>query len=413
MIRFPDPANQRRIQGGVGDEMIDSQVAERLADYRTNIFAKMSQMAQEHGALNLGQGFPDFPGPDFVKEAAIEAIRAGHDQYARTFGVPELNRAIAEYFADRAGLAIDPDTEVTVLCGCQEALAATLVGLVNPGDEVIVFEPYFDTYRPCVATAGGIARFVTLEPPCFAIDETRLRQVFGPRTRAILVNTPHNPTGKVYSREELELIATLCKEHDAIAIMDEVYENLVFEGEHVRMAALDGMHDRTVTLSSLGKTFSLTGWKVGWAIACPPLTAAVRRAHQTLTFSTATPLQYGAAKALRAPRAYYDDFLEQYRRRRDLLIQGLEEIGFIVYPPAGTYFVLADHTPFGLGNDEELCAHLIREIGVAAIPPSYFYSDPDKGRNMVRFAFCKTQGVLRQAIDRLRALQPRASARNV
>jgi aspartate/methionine/tyrosine aminotransferase len=389
--------------------MIDSQVAQRFADYETNVFAKMSRMAHEHGALNLGQGFPDFPGPDFVKEAAVEAIRAGYDQYSPTSGLPDLTRAIAEHYRDRVGLDVDPDTEVTVHCGCTEALAASLVGLVNPGDEVIVFEPYFDTYRPGVALAGGIARFVTLEPPRFAIDPDRLRRAFGPRTRAILVNTPHNPTGKVFSRRELELIAALCREHDAIAIMDEVYENLVFEGEHVSMAALEGMRGRTVTLSSLGKTFSLTGWKVGWSIARPPLTTAIRRAHQTLTFAAATPLQYAAAKALRAPRSYYDDFLAQYRERRGLLVEALEEIGFIVFPPAGTYFVLADHTPFALGDDEEFCVHLTREIGVAAIPPSYFYSDPAKGRDLVRFAFCKTQGVLRQAIDRLRTLQPRRS----
>jgi aspartate/methionine/tyrosine aminotransferase len=234
-----------------------------------------------------------------------------------------------------------------------------------------------------------------------------LRSVFGPRTRAIVVNTPHNPTGKVFSRSELELIASLCREHDCLAITDEVYEHLVFEGEHVRLAAIDGMWPRTVTLSSLGKTFSLTGWKVGWAIAPPELTQGVRAAHQFLTFATATPLQHGAVAALRAPAEYYAQYVDDYRRRRDLLVEGLDRIGFGVYPPQGTYFVLADHTPFGLPDDMAFCRHMIETAGVAAIPPSAFYHDPADGRTLVRFAFCKTESVLRDAIDRLQHLTPR------
>jgi aspartate/methionine/tyrosine aminotransferase len=381
------------------------QVAGRLAPFGSTIFIEMSRLAAEKGAINLGQGFPNFDGPDFIKDAAIEAIRAGHGQYARMSGIPELNRAVADVFAGETGITLDPDAEVTVTSGCSEALAASFLGLVNPGDEVILFEPYYDSYRACLAMAAAQPRFVTLRPPNFAVDPDELRAAFSPRTRAILVNTPHNPTGKVFTRPELELIASLCRRHDCIAITDEVYERLVFEGEHVRLATLDGMWDRTVTLSSLGKTFSLTGWKVGWAVAPPALSAGVRAAHQFITFATATPLQYGAAAALRAPASYYKQYLDDYRSRRDLLVEGLAEIGFEVYPPQGTYFVLADHTAFGLPDDTAFCRHLIERAGVAAIPPSAFYHDPADGRKLVRFAFCKDEQTLRDAIDRLAVLR--------
>ncbi len=382
-------------------------VAARLAPFGSTIFTEMSLLAAKHGAINLGQGFPNFDGPDFVKEAAIEAIRAGAGQYARMFGIPPLNRAIAERFCRDTGLTVDPDAEVTVTSGCTEALAAAFIGLVEPGDEVILFEPYYDSYRACVAMAGAVPRYVTLRPPDFAVDARELRAAFGPRTRAILVNTPHNPTGKVFSLQELDLVAALCREHDVVAITDEVYERLVFSGEHVRLATQPGMYPRTLTLSSLGKTFSLTGWKVGWAIAQPDLTAAVRAAHQFLTFATATPLQHGAVAALGAPDSYYAELLQAYRRRRELLVAGLEAIGFRVYPPAGTYFVLADHTAFGFPDDVSFCRHLIEEVGVAAIPPGAFYHDPADGRDLVRFAFCKDEGTLSEALERLRALRAR------
>jgi len=381
------------------------QVAARLAPFGSTIFIEMSRLAAEKGAINLGQGFPNFDGPDFVKDAAIEAIRAGHGQYARMFGIPQLNRAIADFFTDETGIAVDPDAEVTVTSGCTEALVASFLGLVDPGQEVILFEPYYDSYRACVGMAGAEARFVTLRPPAFALDPDELEAAFSPKTRAILVNTPHNPTGKVFSRSELDLIASLCRRHDCIAITDEVYERLVYEGEHIRLAALDGMWDRTVTLSSLGKTFSLTGWKVGWAIAPPHLTAGVRAAHQFITFAVATPLQHGAAAALRAPATYYRQYVEDYRRRRDLLVEGLAGIGFEVYPPQGTYFVLADHTAFGLPDDMAFCRHLIERAGVAAIPPSAFYHDPADGRRLVRFAFCKDEQTLREALERLAVLR--------
>ncbi len=380
-------------------------VAERLAPFGSTIFTEISRLAAERGAINLGQGFPNFDGPDFVKEAAIEAIRAGHGQYARMFGIPELNRAVAEVFTAGTGLDVDPEREVTITSGCTEALAASFLGLVGPGEEVILFEPYYDSYRACAAMAGAVPRFVTLRAPSFRIDPRPLRAAFSPRTRAIVVNTPHNPTGRVLGADELELIAGLCREHDVIAITDEVYERLVFEGRHLHLAAFPGMGGRTVTLSSLGKTFSLTGWKVGWAVAPPGLTAGVRAAHQFLTFATATPLQHGAVAALRAPAAYYERFMTDYRRRRDLLVGGLDRIGFEVYPPQGTYFVLADHTRFRYPDDVSFCKHLIAEVGVAAIPPSAFYHDPADGRKLVRFAFCKKEETLREALRRLEALR--------
>lgn len=378
------------------------QIAARLRSFGETIFAEITNLAVRHGAVNLGQGFPNFDGPAFVKDAAIAAIDAGRNQYARMSGIPELGAAIADWYGPDFGRAIDPDTEVTVTSGCTEAIPATLLGLVDPGQEVVVFEPYYDSYRASIAMAGGIPRFVTLRPPDFAFDEAELRRVFTSRTRAIIVNTPHNPTGKVFRRDELEFIAALCREHDVIAITDEVYERLVFEGEHVRLAALEGMADRTVTLSSLGKTFSLTGWKIGWAVAPPALSQGVRAAHQFMTYATATPLQHGAVAALRAPQSYFDDFVAGYRRKRDLLTQGLVDIGFRVKPPAGTYFILADHTPFGFESDVAFCRHLIEHVGVAAIPPSAFYHDPADGRALVRFAFCKDEGMLQDAVRRMR-----------
>jgi L-glutamine---4-(methylsulfanyl)-2-oxobutanoate aminotransferase len=380
-----------------------SQVSSALRPFGETIFTEISRLAMQHHAVNLGQGFPNFDGPEFVKRAAIEAINAGHGQYARMFGIPDLNRAIAERFNADTGLSVDPEREVTVTSGCTEAIAAALLGLVNPGDEVILFEPYYDSYRASVAMAGAMPRFVTLRPPDFAVTESALRNIFTEKTRAILINTPQNPTGKVFQRAELELIASLCKEHDVIALSDEVYERLVFAGEHVSIATLPGMRERTVTLSSLGKTFSLTGWKIGWAIAPPELTRGVRASHQFLTFATATPLQHGAIAALRAPEIYYRELLGAYRAKRDVLVDGLARIGFNVYPPDGTYFVLVDHTPFGFENDVAFCKHLIEHVGVAAIPTSAFYHDPRDGRSLVRFAFCKTEETLREGLSRMTA----------
>lgn len=388
-------------------------VADRFAPFGTTIFAQMSRLAAEHGAINLSQGFPDFDGPEAAKAAAIRAIQDGKNQYAPTGGTPDLARAIADRWQTETGFEIDPATNVTVTSGCTEALAATFLGLVNPGDEVILFEPFYDSYRACVAMAGGVASFVQLRPSTetgtFEFDQGDLHAAFTSKTKILLLNTPHNPTGKVFTRDELTLIADLCVEHDVIAVADEVYEYLVYDAEHVRLATLPNMVDRTLTLSSLGKTFSLTGWKIGWAIGSPALTNAVRSAHQFLTYATATPLQHAAAEAIRDPGDAITRLVARYRTGRDYLIGALEEIGFDVFTPQGTYFIMADHTrvsgPLGITDDAAFCRYLTTEIGVAAIPPGSFYADPADGRSLVRFAFCKRQETLEAAIERLQQLK--------
>lgn len=377
--------------------------ARRFDPFGTTVFTEITDLANRHGAINLGQGFPNFDGPDFVKEAAGRAMAEGKGQYARSAGVVELVEGIARRFGADTGLAPDPLAEVTVTSGCTEALAAAMLGLVDPGDEVVVIEPYYDAYPADIAMAGGMARYVTLRAPDFRLDPDELAAAFTDRTRAVLFNTPHNPTGRVLDRSELQAIADLCIERDVVAVADEVYEHMVYDGEHVSIATLPGMWDRTLTLSSLGKTFSLTGWKVGWAIGPTHLSAAFRQAHQFLTFATATPLQWGAAAALAAPPEYYDELVAAYRRRRDVLASGLAELGFEVYVPQGTYFLMADHRAFGQPDDVSFVRHLIETAGVAAIPPSAFHSG-NEGVNLVRFAFCKDEATLRAAVDRMGAL---------
>jgi aspartate/methionine/tyrosine aminotransferase len=366
-------------------------VSTRLRPFGASVFTEMSLLARKHGAVNLGQGFPDFDGPEFVKEAAIRAIRDGHGQYTRAFGAPETNQAIAQRFLKDSGLPFDPDTEITVTAGCTEAIAAVITGMLSPGDGL----------------AGVEVTTVTLRAPDFRLDPEALRAAIRPNTRMILVNTPHNPTGRVLDRDELEAVASLCRRHDLVAISDEVYDRLVYEGRHESLATLPGMRERTVTLGSLGKTFSLTGWKIGWAIAPAHLTAGIRASHQFLTFCAAAPLQRAAIAALEAPDAYFVDFVAGYRRRRDLLLDGLREIGFRPYEPQGSYFVLADHTPFGWGDDLAFCRRLCSEVGVAAIPPGSFYTDRARGKDLVRFAFCKKIETLEAALDRMRQRMPR------
>ncbi|MFZ5479321.1 MAG: aminotransferase class I/II-fold pyridoxal phosphate-dependent enzyme [Myxococcota bacterium] len=372
-------------------------LSRRLAAFGTTIFTEMTRLANEHRAINLAQGFPDFDGPAFVKDAAVAAIREGHGQYARMSGIPPLNAAIAAAYARDRGLSFDPDTEIVVTSGCTEAIFATLQGICEPGDEVVLFEPYYDSYRASVVMAGATPRFVKLHGPDWRYDPAELRAAMSPRTRAVLVNTPHNPTGKVFSRAELEEIASAT---DAILVADEVYEHLVYDGEHVPMASI--APERTVTLSSLGKTFSLTGWKIGWAAAPPPLAAAGRAAHQFVTFATATPLQWGAVAAMQAPPSFYAELRAGYLARRDLLAGALERIGFDVRIPAGTYFVCAGFRRFGFHDDVAFCRHLVERVGVAAIPPSVFYEHPD--HDYVRFAFCKRDETLNAAIARLERL---------
>jgi L-glutamine---4-(methylsulfanyl)-2-oxobutanoate aminotransferase len=385
------------------------EIADRLASFGVTIFTEMTALALEHDAINLGQGFPNWDGADFVKDAAIASIEAGgSDQYPPSHGISPLREAISERYQPGIGVEIDPASEVTVTCGCTEALAASFLGLIDPGDEVILIEPFYDAYPAGLSMAGAVPRYVTLRRPSFELDIDHLRAVFSERTRAVVVNNPHNPTGHVFDRSELEAIASLCLEFDALAIVDEVYEEMTYGHEHVHLASLDGMWDRSLTLSSIGKTFSLTGWKLGWAIAPPQLSNGVRAAHQFLTFTTPTPVQHGAVAAMTAPPSFYDELRQTYRAKRDLLAKGLETCGFEVYMPEGTYFMMAGIERFGFPDDRAFARHLVEQTGVVAIPPSVFYHDPSEGKDLIRFAFCKDDHTLREALERLRGLQGEA-----
>ena len=376
-------------------------VSKRLAPFGVTIFTEMTQLALEHDAINLGQGYPNWDGAGFVKEAAVRSIvEGGHDQYPPSPGIPALRDAIANRYGTLLGRQLDPGTEVTVTCGCTEGLAAGFLGLIDPGDEVVMFEPYYDAYPVNVALSGARPRYVTLRPPDFSIDLDELARAFGPRTRAIVVNNPHNPTGRVMTGRELQAIADLCLEHDVIAICDEVYEEMTYDSAHRRMATIDGMWERTLTLSSLGKTFSLTGWKLGWAIGPAGLTAGLRAAHQFLTFTTPTPVQHGAVAAMEAPLSFYEEMRAGYRAKRDLLANGLQSAGFKPHVPEGTYFMIAGHPD--ASDDRRFCRELVERAGVATIPPSVFYSRPELGSGMVRFAFCKDVEMLEEAVERLK-----------
>ena len=376
-------------------------IASRLAGFGTTIFTEMSALAERTGAVNLGQGFPDEDGPSVVLEAAAAALRSGHNQYAPLAGVPALREAIAAHQERFYGLSVD---DVQVTFGATEAVAATMLGLLEPGDEVVVFEPLYDSYAASIAMAGGMRRVVTLRPPDWTFEADELAAAVGPRTRLLLLNTPHNPTGKVFSPTELEAVAAVCREHDLVAVCDEVYEHLVYDGEHVPLATLDGMAARTLTISSLGKTFSATGWKVGWAAGPAELVGAVRAAKQYLSFAGATPFQVAGAAALALGDDFYAGLTASFRAKRDRLCAGLLAAGLEPLPAAGTYFVnaLVD------GSGVEFCRDLPARAGVVAIPTAVFY-DSDAGDSLVRFAFCKRESVIDEAAARL-ARAGRASA---
>jgi aspartate/methionine/tyrosine aminotransferase len=386
--------------------------SDRIAGFGTSIFTEITALAVKHEAVNLGQGFPDFAAPDFVKQAAARHIRDDRNQYAASAGVPRLRAALADdwrrlYPGTRA---VDPGNEITVGCGATELLHDAVMATVNPGDEVIVFEPTYDAYGPAVAMAGGVVRAVPLVPPAWRFDPDRLAAAFGPRTRALILNTPHNPTGKVFSPAELETIAALCRRHDVLVISDEVYAEILFDAAtHVPIATLPEMFERTITIGSMGKTFSVTGWKVGWAIAPPALTAAVRAVHQFVTFTNSAPFQEALADVLpaAATNGYYPQLRADYASRRDLLGRVLRGAGLEPLPIGGAYFLLTDLGPLGFASDADFCRTLVTEIGVAAIPTSVFYQQPAAAPPVARFCFAKKDATILAAAPRLEALRQR------
>jgi aspartate/methionine/tyrosine aminotransferase len=386
--------------------------ARRTHGFRESVIRGMTRLAREHDALNLAQGFPNFPAPELLKEAAIRAIRADINQYAITWGAHRLRHALARTYAERYGLEADPDREITVTCGATEAMIATLLALVNPGEEVIVFEPFYENYGPDTILADAKPVYVPLEPGR-PLDLDRLAGAFTPRTRAIVVNTPSNPSGRVLTRAELEAIRDLCVAHDALAVTDEIYEHILYAGTHIPIATLPGMRERTITISGASKTFSVTGWRVGWIIAPAELTDAIRKVHDFLTVGAPAPLQEGVAEALELSDAeFYRDLAGSYRARRDLLQEALAEAGFRSVSPEGAYYILADFAPLAhvaAGNgpppdDTAFSVWLSREVGVTPVPGSSFFREGGGGRTLVRFVFCKTEDVLQEAARRLRSI---------
>jgi aspartate/methionine/tyrosine aminotransferase len=389
-------------------------LSDRVAHFTESVIREMTRQAMVHGAINLAQGFPDFPAPAEIKKAAQAAIGADVNQYAITWGARNLREAIARRMQTTQGVAVDPDKQVTVCCGSTEAMISTLLAVCNAGDEVVIFEPYYENYGPDSILSGAKPRFVKLRPPRAAdhewtFDERELRAAFHEHTKAIIVNTPNNPTGKVFTRAELELIRDLCVKFDVLAITDEIYEHILYDGsKHISMAALDGMQGRTVTINGMSKTYSVTGWRVGWTIAPPRITDAIRKVHDFLTVGAPAPLQEAGASALSLPEGYYLKLAEGYRKRRDRLIPALEQAGFQCFRPRGAYYVMTDIRRFGFPDDVAFTKYLVSEIGVAAVPGSSFYREPKDGASQVRFAFCKKDDTLDAAAQRLQKLCPDA-----
>jgi aspartate/methionine/tyrosine aminotransferase len=380
--------------------------AERFTE---SVIREMTRLALRHHAVNLSQGFPDFPAPAEIKRAAQDAIEADINQYAITWGAPSLRNAIAERFERTQGVAVDPEREITVACGSTEAMMSAMMAIINPGDEVVVFEPFYENYGPDAILSGAAPRFVKLRPPDWTFDPRELSTAFGPATKAIILNTPNNPTGKVFERAELEAIRDLCVEWNAFAITDEIYEHMLYDGAtHVSMAAVDGMRNRTITINALSKTYSVTGWRVGWAIAAPRVTSAIRKVHDFLTVGAAAPLQEAGAVALKFPPSYYETLARDYAARRDRLLSLLADAGFRCFKPRGAYYIMTDISSFGFPDDVAFAKYLVSEIGVAAVPGSSFYQNPADGRTHLRFTFCKTERTFQAAAQRLSRLKQNA-----
>ena len=383
----------------------DPYIKNSMREFGETIFAEMSALAVKTGSINLGQGFPDTDGPQEIAELAITAIRDGHNQYPPGLGIKKLRDAISHHQMRFYGLEFDPETEVLVTAGATEAIAASLLAICEQGDEIITFEPYYDSYAASIALAGGVRRVVTLNTPEYTFSIDDLEKLINGKTKAILLNSPHNPTGKVFTHNELSQIANLCIEHDLVAICDEVYEHLVFEGEHIPLIQYPGMRDRTIQISSAGKTFSFTGWKIGWVCAQPALLDTVRTAKQFLTYVNGAPFQHAIAEALNLSDHYFDNFLEDMRVKRDCLSQGLEKAGLTTFTPQGTYFVTADIENLGYEDGKQFCLDLPVQCGVVAVPNVVFYDNKDLGSTLIRFAFCKRLDVLEEAVERLQTLE--------
>jgi aspartate/methionine/tyrosine aminotransferase len=385
-------------------------VSQKAGRFTESVIREMTREALKHGAVNLSQGFPDFPAPEDLKRAAAAAINDDVNQYAVTWGAKDFREAIADKTRWFLGLDIDPETEITVTCGSTEGMIAAMMATVDPGEEVVVFEPFYENYAPDAILSGATPRYVPLRAPDWTFDPDELRAAFNERTKAVILCNPNNPTGKVFTREEMEFIAGLCREFDALCFTDEIYEHILYpredrEVEHISMAQLEGMRERTVVVNSMSKTYSVTGWRVGYCIAPPDITGAVRKVHDFLTVGAAAPLQRAGAYALRMPPEYYEELGREYERRRDMLLPALEDVGFKIFRPDGAYYVMTDISAFGFRDDVEFTRHLIREIGVACVPGSSFYSRPELGARQVRFCFCKKDETLEAAADRLRKLQ--------
>jgi aspartate/methionine/tyrosine aminotransferase len=402
-------------------EQIRHFLSDKVDHFTESVIRDMTRQAMQYGAVNLAQGFPDFPAPAEIKRAAQEAIASDVNQYAITWGAKSLRHAIARQMRQWQGIEVDPEKEIVVCCGSTEAMIATLLAVCNKGDEVVVFEPFYENYGPDAILSGAKPRFVSLRPPKasqgdageWTFDEQELRAAFQHRTaqhhtKAIILNTPNNPTGKVFSRKELELIRDLCVEYNVLAITDEIYEHILYDGsEHISIAGLDGMRERTITINGLSKSYSVTGWRVGWAVAPAAITNAIRKVHDFLTVGAPAPLQEAGAAALSLPPSYYQELADRYRARRDHLIPALEKAGFRCYLPRGAYYVMTDISAFGFANDLEFATHLVKEVGVACVPGSSFYKHPKDGSQQVRFAFCKKPETLDDAARRLEKLRLR------
>ena len=385
-------------------------VAHRSTLFTESVIREMTRLCHKHDGVNLAQGFPDFPALDLLKEEACRALKADVNQYAITWGAKRLRDALVAKTRRFTGLDYDPETEVTVCCGSTECMASTLLALVNPGEEVVVFEPFYENYGPDAILCGAAPRFVRLREPDWSYDPAELERAFSNRTKAIVINTPNNPTGKVFSRAELEQIAALCRKWDVIAVTDEIYEHILYDGtEHVTLAGLEGMRERTVTISGASKTYSVTGWRIGWCLGAPRLTAAIRKVHDFLTVGAPAPLQEAAAAALDLPLGYYQKLADGYRERRDYLVPALAAAGFRTFAPRGAYYVMTDISGFGFPDDVAFARHLVSEVGVAAVPGSSFHADPVAGRQRLRFHFARRRETLEAAAQRLTRLKTRAS----